>query len=259
MTAAFIDAFSHYLSTGDDRHLAQYIAGDYSPALLTVYRNGFYKACIDALSANFPITAQVLSSDVFTSMARQYVDQSPPSKGTLVGYGEGLIDFINSLTNDHHLALPPVTRDLAALDWAWLECLSSEERSDVLTAERVLAYQAQEFDISHLLVGLNPSAAVCKLQLPLFDFWQQVKQGRAIPKTLALTDQVQDVLFWRLSGQVQAHVLTKDELHFFSLITNKKQPLGEVMESTLLAFADFPVQAHFAAALHNGWLVFETS
>jgi len=122
---AYADAFARYLRTGTVGALSGFCAEGVDLGRLRVYRNGFLKACVDALRANYPSVERLVGEARFPALARPFVEAHPPRVASLVEYGSGF---------PQHLR---VTRDMRGLDWlasfaaldrAWTEvCFAADD------------------------------------------------------------------------------------------------------------------------------------
>ena len=97
MLDAYFSAFEEFLTTGETTAIAEFMDEQANPAFLSVYRNGFLRTCTDVLMGNYPVVRAIVGDDYFRDLARGYIDQYPPTRTTLVGYGERLADFIRQL------------------------------------------------------------------------------------------------------------------------------------------------------------------
>ena len=87
MLDEYTDAFSEFLRTGAVGSLAGFCAGDADLRRLGVYRNGFLKACGEALRANYPTVDRLVGADRFPALVRPYVEANPPRSADLSEYG----------------------------------------------------------------------------------------------------------------------------------------------------------------------------
>lgn len=124
MLEEYTGAFSRYLRTGTVGALSGFLAGNADPARLRVYRNGFLKACVEALRASYPSVERLVGEERFPVLARPYVDAHPPRTASLVEYGEGFPAFIEDTRDTHRLAYLAA---FAALDRAWSEVFFAED------------------------------------------------------------------------------------------------------------------------------------
>ena len=104
MLDEYTGAFSRYLRTGTVGALSGFLAEDADPARLRVYRNGFLKACIEALRASYPSVERLVGEERFPALARPYVDAHPPRAASLVEYGERFPKFVEDTVDTHRLA-----------------------------------------------------------------------------------------------------------------------------------------------------------
>ena len=132
MLDEYTGAFSRYLRTGTVGALSGFLAGNADPTRLRVYRNGFLKACIEALRASYPSVERLVGEERFPALARPYVDAHPPRTASLVGYGERFPRFIEDTSDTHRLAYLAA---FAVLDRAWSEVFFAEDAESPAAAE----------------------------------------------------------------------------------------------------------------------------
>jgi len=122
---AYADAFSRYLRTGTVGALSGFCAEDADLGRLRVYRNGFLKACIDALRANYPSVERLIGETRFPALARPFVEAHPPRLASLVEYGADFPQHIRAMRDLHGLDW---LASFAALDRAWTEvCFAPDD------------------------------------------------------------------------------------------------------------------------------------
>ena len=124
MLDEYTGAFARYLRTGTVGALSDFCAEDADLARLRVYRNGFLKACIDALRANYPSVERVAGEERFAALARPFVETKPPGTASLVEYGEGFPQHVRDTREVHGLDW---LASFAALDRAWTEVYFAED------------------------------------------------------------------------------------------------------------------------------------
>ena len=117
--AAFQDAFARALlappsvagiDAAIDRLMAQ-------PGF-AVYRNTVANGCIDALQANYPAVARLVGEEWFRAAAAVFMRDALPRHPTLLDYGAGFADFLQSFAPAAQL---PYLADVARLDRLWSE------------------------------------------------------------------------------------------------------------------------------------------
>ena len=124
MLDEYTGAFARYLRTGTVGALSDFCAEDADLGRLRVYRNGFLKACIDALRANYPSVERVAGEERFAALARPFVEANPPGTASLVEYGEGFPQHVRDTREVHGLDW---LASFAALDRAWTEVYFAED------------------------------------------------------------------------------------------------------------------------------------
>ena len=124
MLDEYASAFARYLRTGTVGALSGFCAEDADVARLRVYRNGFLKACIDALRANYTSVEHVTGEERFAALARPFVEANPPGTASLVEYGEDFPRHVRDTRDVHGLDW---LASFAALDRAWTEVCFAED------------------------------------------------------------------------------------------------------------------------------------
>ena len=267
----YIDAFSTYLLNGDTTDIASFCENSSHINRLAVYRNGFYKGCMDALSANFPMCEKKLGTELFREIARLYVENFPPKQGTLVGYGINFSQFLENWINDtglnnkKHVELPSSQQfssgayadlvNIAQLDYAWLKSLMSADSNDTLTVEYVTNLLDQGIELTELTVTLNPSVLLVQSDERAFSEWISLKTNNS---ALSETTQTSFVMLWRIHDAVQARLLSPAEAGLMQTLLGKNMPLSEAFEAAIAIDDNFDVSDAFTACLQNELLEIKT-
>jgi len=167
-----------------------------------VYKNNLFKACIEALRANFPTVEQLLGEEFFTATAQQYVSEFPPRQVQLIHYGEHFPDFLASFTP---LQAWPYIADVARVDSLWLAVFCAKE-CPALNAEALQGLSPQA--LGELPLQVRPSVRwVWSGQHPLYCLWHHNRQQLAMPEQFDW--QGEGVLITRQRGQLHGHPLTR--------------------------------------------------
>ena len=82
---------------------------------LAAYRTNAGALAERALQAAYPVVAELIGSDSFALMARQFWQHHPPERGDLAEWGSALPGF---LADDPQLANVPYLADVAQVEWA---------------------------------------------------------------------------------------------------------------------------------------------
>ncbi|WP_372741385.1 putative DNA-binding domain-containing protein [Neptunomonas sp.] len=269
----YIDAFTRYLRSGDASAMGHFCENSDHIKRLAVYRNGFYKGCVDALAANFPVCQKLLGSDSFRNVARLYVDHFPPQQGTLVGYGRSfpdfLADYMTEMPDTAELSLRSFKAkassslnlpDIARLDYAWLTSLMSADAEKTLTAENVTRLMEQGNDLEKVRVKLNASVLLFRVGSGSLSEWISLKIPNNGRSQETESSAAGFVMFWRAQGAVQARALSKAEVALMQALQGeegKGRPLGEAFDAALAVDENFEVSDVFSACLQNELLDIE--
>ncbi|BBB27562.1 HvfC/BufC N-terminal domain-containing protein [Amphritea japonica] len=272
--SSYIDAFSDYLRSGDASGMNDFCINAEHLKRMSVYRNGFYKGCVDALAANFPMCEKLVGSDDFKRVARIYVDHYPPLKGTLVGYGQSFPDFLNDFiaslaTQSEALKLSSGLADLARLDYAWLMSLMSADATQTLTADKISWLVEEGNDFTQAVVKLNASVALLPVNIETFNQWIALKTNlseaesfdksavKDIDKDNGRSEQadsvfsVDTVMFWRVQGAVQARILSAPEISLMKVLQGEGGVLEGAFDAALALDHNFDASDVFSACLQN--------
>ena len=260
MLPDYIDAFSHYMKSGDLKQIEKFCVNPAQVKRLAVYRNGYYKACIEALAANYP-TCEAILGERFRQIARAYVDYSPPVLGTLVGYGYDFPDFMTRLLNQESntLGLPAIAADIARLDWAWLMSLISADSQHLLQAGQVHLLMEKNYDLSEINVRLNSSVQFCSVNSETLLIWVGIKTHQKTALHENSVSSAGTVMFWRIKDAVQARYLCSAESALVQTLQARGSSLGSAFQVALDLDPDFEVSEVFSACLQNELLEIDMS
>ena len=247
MLEEYTGAFSRYLRTGTVGALSGFLAENADPARLRVYRNGFLKACIEALRASYPSVDRLVGEERFPALGRPYVDAHPPRTASLVEYGESFPEFIEDTSDTHRLAYLAA---FAALDRAWSEVFFAED-AEVPAG----GHPADPDTLMNLRGRLSPRARMVSLDYRALDAWSELRQGELGQRT-EIRPVPQQVLIWRDAGQVLYRDLARPEHRFLACVA-AGQSCGDAAGAALRIDAGFDLAGTFASLLHHRILAFE--
>ena len=250
MLDAYADAFSRYLRTGTVGALSGFCAEGADLGRLRVYRNGFLKACIDALRANYPSVERLVGEARFPALARPFVEAHPPRVASLVEYGSGFPQHLRATRDMHGLDW---LASFAALDRAWTEVCFAEDDDIEATPHRGDSSDAET--LMNLRGRLSPWVRLVSLEHGVLDAWRRLREGE--PGTEAeFRPGPRQVLVWRSGEEVLYRGLTIPEHAFIAGVAGGR-PCGEAAGAALELDAEFDLVATFASLLHHRVLSFE--
>jgi len=266
----YIQAFTHFMRSGESGALSAFLVDDENTDFLKIYRNGFYKACLSALRANFISLTYLLDDTEFNQIATQYINLYPPVQATLVAYG--MAQSLDADTQKNTLSFPsflsklikieiardsafiPFLNDIAILDQAWFSTLNKLNLNQVSLAQVQLMLE-QGQDLSVIPFKLVDSVSLVSIEFDVFTHWQTLRfRGE---KTETIPNQcIRYILFWQCNGEVQAKLLSSIESHFYQeFITTGS--LSDAFESAAQKDDEFDVSALFADLLNASLLMLE--
>lgn len=251
MLEEFTSAFSRYLRTGTVGALSDFCAGDADLSRLGVYRNGFLRACIEALRANYLSVDGLVGEARFAALARPYVEACPPSTPGLVEYGKGFAPYLREAREMHGL---DYLASFAALDRAWTEVHFSEDDPREVASHASISDDAET--LMNLRGRLSPWVRLVPVDYSVLDVWSQVRRGVFGGQRVEIRPVPQRVLIWRNGAEMLCRDLTLAE-HTFIAGVAAGHPCGEAASAALEIDAKFDLVAAFASLLHHHMLSFE--
>lgn len=244
MLSGYYQAFLDAVVGSDPRPLGAYLEDREQVSNALVYRNTTFRGAADALAAAFPAVTRLAGEAYFEHVAVTYVGAAPPRRRSLVGYGEGLADFLRTAPG---IAEAPYLPDAARLDWAWLSAHRAPTQTPLAAAD-LAAVRPER--LADLVLKLHPSVGLLELGWSVHDAWKHNRTGAP-----AIVHQVlparQHVMVWRPAHEVETQVLSPAEALFFTTLAAGAS-LGKAAEAALAASADFNTTLVFAGALEAG-------
>ena len=259
MLDEYTAAFSRYLRTGTVDALSEFCADGAELDRLRVYRNGFLRACIDALRANYPSVERVTGEERFPALARPFVEANPSVTASLVEYGEGFPQHLCDTRDMHGLDW---LASFAALDRAWTEVYFAED--DNIAADPPgrdsgafpgPGVPADAEALMNLRGRLSPRVRLLSLEYRVLDAWSRLREGERGPG-VELRHAPQQVLVWRSGAEMLLRDLAVPE-HAFIAGVAAGRPCEEAAGAALALDAEFDLVAAFASLLHHRMLYFE--
>lgn len=250
MLEEFTRAFCGYLRTGTVGALSDFCARDTDLPRLGVYRNGFLRACIEALRASYPSVDGLVGEARFPALARPYVEAHPPRTASLVEYGESFARYIGDAREIHGL---DYLASFAALDRAWTEVYFSEDGPREVASRGSIPGDAEA--LVNLRGRLSPWVRLVWVDYRVLDVWSRLRRG-GFGRRVEIQPAPQRVLIWRAGAEMLYRDLTLPE-HMFIAGVAAGQSCGEAAGAALEIDEEFDLVAAFASLLHHHMLSFE--
>lgn len=234
------------------------LGGDASPTLtarvledgipvarrLAVYRNNVGHALMEALGAAYPAVRRLVGEDFFAAVARDYTRAHPPTRGTLIGYGEGFADYLDKLPAAARL---PYLADVARLERAWLVAYHAPDAAPLQASD--LAHLPPE-TLPGLRLRLHPSAQLLATHHPVREIWAVNRQPGPVP-AMRLGEDPDYFLIIRPRLEVRIRPLSAGEYTFLRALMDDAT-LTEAFEAALAVAPDLDLQTHLHRHLTGG-------
>lgn len=251
MLDTYTRAFAAYMRSGTVGALSDYCGPGADPVRLRVYRNGFLKACTDALRASYPAVEHIVGEDSFAALARPFIEADPPRTASLVGYGSDFPAFLAQSAEVHGL---PYLASFASLDWAWLEVYFAEDPPVSPDVPEGPGAGDDPVRILERRGGLAPWARLVALDYGALDMWMRIRDDDLDRRT-EIAAGPEHVLIWRIGMEIRHRSLPPAEHAFLAAIAAGR-PCGDAAASALEADAEFDLADAFATLLHHRIVVF---
>lgn len=212
-----------------------------------VYRNNVHASLIDGLERAFPVVLQLVGGEFFRAMAREYLRDHMPTRGTLIGFGAEMPDFLEGFPP---VASLPYLADVARLELAWLRAYHAEDMS-VVTADQLADIPQEEFSDLHF--ELHPSVEILPSQFPLLSVWLAHQPG-GDPVSVNMDQGPETALLLR-SGLTVAPHRVADGARVFIEMLRSQEDLGTAAEAALQKQGDFDLSQILHLLLSGGGFV----
>lgn len=209
-----------------------------------VYRNNVHSSLIDGLAQAFPVVLQLVGEEFFRAMAREYLRNHMPDRGTLVGFGHGFPDFLDTF--------PPVSSlsylsDVARLELLWLQTYHAADEI-VLTPEGVSTVPPEE--LPEVTFAVHPSLQVLQSAYPVLSIWQAHQPGQD-PETAAIGKEGESVLLFRTDLSVFVHKIEVGGVVFVDALRSG-DTLGAAASAALNVQSNFDLSQILHLLLSGG-------
>lgn len=211
---------------------------------MDVYRNNVHSSLIDGLEQAFPVVLQLVGQEFFRAMAREYLRDHMPTRGTLVGFGDGLPEFLD--------AFPPVSSlpylsDVARLELLWLR--SYHAADDIVLAPDEISNVPQE-DLPDVKFILHPSLKAFQSAYPVSSIWQAHQPGQK-PGSTNIGEGGEAVLLLRTNLSVVVHQVEEGAVLFVDALRSG-EPFGVAAATALNVQSDFDLSQILHLLLSGG-------
>ncbi len=209
-----------------------------------VYRNNVHASLIDGLEQAFPVVLQLVGQEFFRAMAREFLRDQMPGRGTLIGFGAGLPDFLEGFPPVSGL---PYLADVARFELAWLRSYHAAD-DPVLTPED-LSTVPQEA-LPDMKFTAHASLETLRSAYPVLSIWEAHQPGRD-PSSIKSDEGEEAVLLLRSNLSVYAHRVGVADLTFIDALRTGKS-FGAAAADALTVQSDFDLSRILHLLLSGG-------
>jgi len=211
----------------------------------SVYRNNIAVSLVDALAANFPVTAALIGDRAFAAMARAYIATHLPKTPLLMDYGDELPEFISSFKP---LAELNFLEDVARLESAWNTAYNAADLP--LTGIEALSAIDPEV-LGDTVFKFHPALGLVRSAHPVASIWF-AHQGCDTEAALKdLPGHGEDALVTRPEADVEIRRLPPGAAVFIEHLVAGKI-LGEAADSAANATPDFDAATAIGGLFESG-------
>jgi hypothetical protein len=214
---------------------------------LKAYQSNGHALAQRALSAAYPVVAQLLGEESFGELARALWHAQAPVCGDIARWGEGLSDFVR---NNPQLTEEPYLADVARVEWALHRCAAAE---DVALSPESLALLGTQ-DPEALWLQLAPGVSVVRSAWPVASIVLAHQDGSGVSLAEAgaqlRNGRAEDALVWRQGLRPRLRQALAGEADFVSQLC-----LGSAFGPALDAAPDLDIQQWLTEAVQTGLLL----
>lgn len=239
---------AHLFGEEPDSVLAWIRADGIDPAArLGIYRNNLQQGFHKTLALEYPVICRLVGTDYFRQLTRAFLERHPSRSGDLHHVGAAFSSFLRRrFVDSEYLYLA----DVAALEWAYQECLLAEEVEplDPGTLRNVPAP-------SHGLLrfSLRPSCRLVQSPFPILRIWQ-VNQPESTAEEIIDLDSGPDfLLVFRRQGGVYFHRIHQDDFRLLAALAAGSS-LAEALDLIVASSPKFDLGAALRRCI--AWAVF---
>ena len=225
--ATFQLAFANAVARGQTRGALESQPG------FAVYRNTTPNALIEALRANYPVTAEIVGDEAFDELAFDFCGRRPPADPILLGYGEGFADYLDGQVWIGEL---PYLSGVARLERLCTEAHIAADGETLIAAD-LAALGAEGW--MGLRLPLHPATRFIWLRTPAVTIWQAHRAEDGFER-LEPQWRAEGALITRPAGAVEALPISAAEHRLLSGLR-----LGERAGEAAAALADVYPEADF--------------
>jgi hypothetical protein len=207
---------------------------------LRIYRNNVSAALVNALKVRFPVTEQLVGSEFFFAMAREFADANRPQSAVLIDYGAEFPGFVRDFAPAASVAY---LSDVAALENLWWRAYHAAE-APPLAVDAFSEIAPDRW--GELRFVFHPSAGMMKSPHAAGSIWLAHHGGP--PMNAIRTDVAEAVLVTRPHGEVGLRIIQPSSFAFLGALA-KGERLADAVEQAQKEHPEFDIGTHVQGLL----------
>lgn len=162
------DSFAAYLFGDRSQSVIPWIRADGIDPVdrLGIYRNNLHAGFHKTLALEYPVICRLVGPDYFRQLARAFLACHPSRSGDLHHVGTAFSAFLQRQFEDSDYSY---LGDVAALEWAYQECLVAE---DAKPLDPVTLRKVPPQSYGRLRFALRPACRLVQSRFPVLKIWQ---------------------------------------------------------------------------------------
>lgn len=255
------NVFQRYLLEGDET-IASHVAGTTRVPVgtrLAIYGEGYQLRLAEALEHSFPILLQLMGSDEFAVLARNYTQRFPSVFRSVRYYGDQLAAFLSA---EPRYAATPLLAEMARWEWAMANVFDA---ADATPIDIGALTDIKPESWAELRFAWSAALEVVSLRWNVAAIWKACSEGTsaaghepaggeaatAVPAA-RLLERPGDWLLWRKELQIYFRQLSATEAQTLAA-ARARESFGELCER-LCGQLDEQAASLHAAAFLRGWV-----
>ena len=232
---------------GDTELSASWIrsAGIAPELRLGIYRNNLQEGFVKTLALEFPVVQRLVGEEYFRQLALRFLTRHPSRSGDLHHIGAPFAPFLRvefAGTTYQYFA------DVAALEWAWQECLVAED-DEALNANALQAVPPHRY--ASLRFALRKAARLLASPFPITRIWELNQPTVTTQETIDLASGPEFVLVHRGVGGARITRLSAGEFALVSALASA-EPLAAALDAAVLCEPHFDLTVSLRRSFELG-------
>ncbi len=214
---------------------------------MAIYRNNYRGNLHDTLVSAYPVIEQLVGTDFFRFLAKQFIFQHSSSSGNLHHYGAEMARFVADFEPAQGLIYLP---DIAALEWACHRAYFADD-AGILDIRRLSQITPEHY--ADLVLHTHPACHVVRSNYPITAIWNAHQPGANCDFHISLDSGPSNALVSRMNNSIIVSELEEADATWLQHIQSGIS-LGEATANTLKRHPEFDLNAALVQLVGRGIL-----